>query len=349
MSTCSSNADLAVILVDARKGVLVRTRRHSLICSLLGIRHVVVAVNKMDLVGYAKETFERIVGGYSMFAAHLGFTSIVPIPISARFGDNITRSGNMPWYQGPLLLDYLELVDVEGEPADKPFRFPVQWVNRPNLDFRGYAGTVVSGAIAPGDPVVVASSGQSSRIKQLLTYEGAQAFAESGDAITVTLTDELDIARGDILVGPTSRPEVSDQFAAHVIWMSDHALVPGRSYLARIGTRTTAITVTGIKHKIDVNTREHLASHTLALNDIGVCNLATGVPVAFDPYAQNRKTGSLIIIDRFTNHTVGAGMIDFGLRRGTNLHWQALLVGKAERAELTRHRPAVEWFTGLHE
>ena len=320
MATGASNAQLAVILVDARKGVLVQTRRHSLICSLLGIRHVVVAVNKMDLVGYSKETFERIVGDYTTFASQLGFTSIVPVPISARFGDNITRSGNMPWYHGPSVLDYLETIDIEGEAAGKPFRFPVQWVNRPNPDFRGYAGTVVSGTIAVGDPVVVAASGRSSRIKELLTYDGARPSAEAGDAITVTLTDEVDIARGDMLVAPASRPEVSDQFAAHVIWMSDQALVPGRSYLARIGTMTTAITVTGIKYKIDVNSREHLATHTLALNDIGVCNLATGIPVAFDPYAQNRKTGSFIMIDRFTNATVGAGMIDFGLRRGTNLH-----------------------------
>jgi bifunctional enzyme CysN/CysC len=347
MATGASNAELAVILVDARKGVLVQTRRHSLICSLLGIRHVVVAVNKMDLVDYEKETFERIVDDYTAFASQLGFTSIVPIPISARFGDNLTRPGHMPWYDGPLLLDYLETVDIEGEAADKPFRFPVQWVNRPNLDFRGYAGTVASGRIAAGDAVVVAASGRSSRVKELLTYEGPQPSAQAGDAITVTLTDDVDIARGDMLVVPASRPEVSDQFAAHVIWMSDHALVPGRSYLARIGTRTTAVTVTGIKYKIDVNTREHLATHTLGLNDIGVCNLATGMPVAFDPYAQNRRTGSFIIIDRFTNQTVGAGMIDFGLRRGTNLHWQALAVGKTERASLKHQRAAIVWFTGL--
>jgi bifunctional enzyme CysN/CysC len=347
MATGASNAELAIILVDARKGVLVQTRRHSLICSLLGIRHVVVAVNKMDLVDYRQETFERIVGDYTAFAAQLGFTSIVPIPISARFGDNLTRPGHMPWYQGPLLLDYLEAIDVEGEAADRPFRFPVQWVNRPNLDFRGYAGTVASGRIAAGDAVVVAASGQSSRVRQILTYEGAQPSAQAGDAITVTLTDEVDIARGDMLVVPTSRPEVSDQFAAHVIWMSEQALVPGRSYLARIGTRTTAVTVTGIKYKIDVNTREHLATHTLGLNDIGVCNLSTGTPVAFDPYAQNRRTGSFIIIDRFTNQTVGAGMIDFGLRRGTNLHWQALAVGKTERSMLKHQRAAIVWFTGL--
>ena len=347
VATGASNAELAVILVDARKGVLVQTRRHSLICALLGIRHVVMAVNKMDLVGYDEEAFRRIVADYASFGAQLGFASIVPIPISARLGDNITRSGNMPWYEGPLLLDYLESVDVEGEGADRPFRFPVQWVNRPNLDFRGYAGTVVSGSIAAGDPVVVASSGKTSRVKELLTYDGPLASARSGDAITITLADEVDIARGDVLVSPPTRPEVSDQFAAHVIWMSDHDLVPGRSYLARVGTRTTAVTVTSLKYRIDVNTREHLAAHTLALNDIGVCNLATGMPVAFDPYRENRRTGSFIIIDRFTNHTVGAGMIDFGLRRGTNLHWQPLLVGKAERSAIKRQRSAIVWFTGL--
>jgi bifunctional enzyme CysN/CysC len=347
MATGASNAELAIILVDARKGLLIQTRRHSLICSLLGIRHVVLAVNKMDLVDYQKETFERIAGDYAASCSQLGFTSIVAIPISARFGDNIAGSGRTPWYQGPILLDYLESIDIEAEAAGKPFRFPVQFVNRLNPDFRGYAGTVVSGMIAAGDPVLVASSGQSSRVKELMTYEGVQPSAQSGDAITLTLTDEVDVARGDVLVGMSSRPEVSDQFAAHVIWMSGQALVPGRSYLARIGTKTTAITVTGIKYKIDVNSREHLATHTLELNDIGVCNLATGVPVVFDPYRQNRRTGSFIIIDRFTNHTLGAGMIDFGLRRGNNLHWQPLLVRKAERAALKRQRPAIVWFTGL--
>ncbi len=347
MATGASNAELAVILIDARKGVLVQTRRHSLICSLLGIRDVLLAVNKMDLVGYDEGTFRRTVADYTAFNAQLGFRTITPIPISARQGDNITRRGNMSWYDGPLLLDYLETVEVEAEAADRPFRFPVQWVNRPNLDFRGYAGTVVSGAIAAGEPVVVASSGKSSRVRQLLTHDGPLAAAGAGEAITITLEDELDIARGDILVSPTSRPEISDQFAAHVIWMSDHDLVPGRNYLARIGTRTTALTVTGIKYKIDVNTREHLAAHTLALNDIGVCNLATGMPVAFDPYAENRRTGSFIIIDRFTNHTVGAGMIDFGLRRGTNLHWQPLLIDKQARMSLKRQQAAIVWFTGL--
>jgi bifunctional enzyme CysN/CysC len=347
MATGASNAELAVILVDARKGVLVQTRRHSLICSLLGIRHVVLAVNKMDLVGYGEETFERIAGEYAAFASELGFRSIFPIPISARFGDNVTRPRGTPWYRGPVLLDYLESIDVEAEAVDRPFRFPVQWVNRPNSDFRGYAGTVASGAIATGDPVVVAASGQTTFVKELLTYDGAQASAQSGDAITITLTDDVDLARGDILVGEASRPEVSDQFAAHVIWMSDQALMPGRSYLARIGTKTTPITVTGIKYKIDANTRKHLAAPTLVLNDIGVCNLATATPVAFDSYDQNRRTGSFIMIDRSTNQTVGAGMIDFGLRRGTNIRWQPLLVGKAERAAIKRQRAAIVWFTGL--
>ena len=348
MATGASRADLAVILIDARKGVLVQTRRHSLICSLLGLRHVVLAVNKIDLAGYRADIFDGIVADYSAFAAKLGFSSIVPIPISARYGDNITsRSDNTPWYHGPTLLDHLETVDVAPDAAEQPFRFPVQWVNRPDLDFRGYAGTVASGSIRAGDPIVVAGSGRTSQIRQLLTYEGALASAQAGDAITITLADELDVARGDLMVGTASRPEVSDQFAAHIIWMSDQALMPGRSYLARIGTATTPVVVTAIKHRIDVNTGEHLAAHTLGLNDIGFCNLATGAPVAFDSYRQNRSTGAFIVIDRLTNQTIGAGMIEFGLRRGGNLPWQATLIGKSERAAHKHQRPAIVWFTGL--
>lgn len=348
MATGASQADLAVLLVDARKSLLVQTRRHSLICSLLGLRHVVLAINKIDLVSYQAEIFDRIVSEYGAFALQLGFASIVPIPISARDGDNITRrSDNTPWYQGPTLLDHLETVDVESDVVEKPFRFPVQWVNRPDLDFRGYAGTVASGFINAGDPIAVAGSGQISNVKEILTYEGPQASAHAGDAITVTLDDEIDIARGDLLVDPAFRPEVSDQFAAHVIWMSEQKLTPGRSYLARIGTKLTPVTVTGIKYRLDVNTREHLAAHTLGLNDIAFCNLATGTPVAFDPYAQSRKTGSFILIDRSTNHTLGAGMIAFGLRRGTNIHWQATLIGRSERASHKHQRPAIIWFTGL--
>jgi bifunctional enzyme CysN/CysC len=348
MATGASNAELAIILVDARKGVLAQTRRHSLICSLLQIRHLIVAINKIDLVDYRQATFEQIARDYVDFASELGFVSIVPIPISARFGDNIIQpSNNTPWYYGPSLLEYLETIDVENEATEQPLRFPVQWVNRPNADFRGYAGTVASGAIKVGDPIVVAGSGQSSRVKELLAYEGPLAAAQSGDAITVTLADEIDIARGDILVNPTARPEVSDQFAAHLIWMSDEALMPGRSYLARIGPKTTPLTVTTIKYKIDVNTRQHLAASMLQLNDIAFCNLATDAPIAFDPYRQNRRTGSFIVIDRLTNHTVGAGMIAFGLRRGTNVHWQPLMIGRAERSGLKQQRPAIVWLTGL--
>ncbi len=348
MATGASNAQLAVILIDARKGVLVQTKRHSFICSLLGVRHVVVAVNKIDLVDYQKETFNRIVADYMAFSAQLGFTSIVPIPLSARFGDNIiAHSANTPWYHGPTLLDHLETIDVQSDVLEKPFRFQVQWVNRPNLDFRGYAGTVASGRIHKGDAVVVAASGQPSRIEDIVTYDGSLESAEAGDAVTITLADELDVARGDILVAPSARPEVSDQFAAHIIWMNDEQLMPGRSYLLRIGTKTVPATITTIKYKVDVNTWEHLAATTLGLNDIAFCNISTGVPVAFDPYSHNRKTGSFIVIDRFKNQTVGAGMVSFGLRRGTNIHRQHLLIGKAERAGLKHQQPAILWFTGL--
>ena len=348
MATGASNAQLAVILIDARKGVLVQTRRHSLICSLLGIRHVIVAVNKIDLVGFNRDKFERIASEYTDFAKEIGFITIVAIPVSARFGDNITEpSPNTPWYRGPSLLHQLEVVDVESTTEAMPFRFPVQWVNRPNLDFRGYAGTVVSGRISAGDPIVDATTGRSSRVKEIVTYEGSLASAGAGDAVALTLTDDIDIARGDVLVSPTARLEVADQFAAHIIWMSDEPLFPSRSYLMRMGTKTVPTSITGLKYKIDVNTRDHLAVHTLGLNDIGFCNLSTAVPVAFDPYEANRKTGSFIIIDRFSNHTVGAGMVSFALRRSSNVHWQPLLVGKVERAALKHQKPAILWFTGL--
>jgi bifunctional enzyme CysN/CysC len=348
MATGASNAELAVILIDARKGVLVQTRRHAFICSLLGIRHAVLAVNKIDLVGYAKETFDRIVGDFASFASQLGFTAIMPIPISARFGDNVTGlSGNTPWYRGPTLLQHLETTEVEGEVEAKPFRFPVQWVNRPNLDFRGYAGTVASGHVSRGDLVVVAASGQGTTVERIVTYDGDAERAEAGEAVTLTLADEVDLGRGDVLSDAAAQPQVADQFAAHVIWMDQEPLIPGRSYLARVGTRTVPASITTIKYKIDVNTREHIATHTLGLNDIAFCNVSTASPVAFDPYAENRKTGALIIIDRYSNRTVGAGMIAFELRRASNIHWQALLVGKGERAALKRQKPAILWFTGL--
>ena len=348
MATGASTAELAVILIDARKGVLVQTRRHSFICSLLGIRHIVLAVNKIDLVNFSKETFDRIVDDYTSFAEKLGFLSVVAIPISARFGDNVTTSSdNTPWYQGPSLLDHLETVQVLANMVDTAFRFPVQLVSRPNQNFRGYAGTVASGQIRKGDTIVVANSGISSRIGDIVTFDGSLDAAESGDAVTLTLTDELDISRGDVLVAPSARPEVSEQFAAHVIWMDQKPLFHGRSYLVRLGTKTVPASITAIKYKIDVNTREHLAVHTLGLNDIGFCNISTATPIAFETYAENRKMGSFIIIDRLTNRTAGAGMVAFGLRRGTNVHRQALLVGKAERAALKHQKPVIVWFTGL--
>jgi bifunctional enzyme CysN/CysC len=348
MATGASNAQLAVILMDARKGVLVQTKRHSFICSLLGIRHVVAAVNKIDLVDFDKVTFDRIIDEYKSFASTLAFASITPIPLSARFGDNVVNtSGRTPWYRGPSLLKHLEKIDIDNEPIEAPFRFPVQLVNRPNQDFRGYAGTVASGRIREGDPVVVANSGLASRVQEILVSAGSLKTAESGDAVTLTLADELDISRGDVLASPKTRPEVSEQFAAHVIWMDREPLFHGRSYLIRIGKRTVPASITAIKYKINVNTQEHLAAPTLELNDIGFCNVATASPVAFDKYEDNRRTGSFIIIDRLTNRTVGAGMIAFGLRRGTNIHVQPLLVGKAERAASKNQKPAVIWFTGL--
>ena len=349
MATGASTAQLAIILIDARKGVLVQTKRHSFICSLLGIKHVVVAVNKIDLVDYKKDVFDRIVGDYVAFATGLGFSSIVPIPMSARYGDNIIeRSGNTDWYHGPCLLDYLESIDVASETTGLPFRFPVQWVNRPNLDFRGFTGTVASGSISPGDEIVVSASGHTSRVKEIVTYDGELSKAEAGDAVTITLQDEIDIVRGDILAKPTERPEVADQFAAHLIWMDQDPLVPARNYVVRIGTQTiTAASVTAIKYRIDVNTREHLAATTLGLNEIAFCNFATALPVAFDPYEANRRTGAFIVIDRYTNRTVGAGMIAFPLRRASNIAWQPLSIGKAERAALKNQKPRIIWFTGL--
>lgn len=348
MATGASNAQLAVILIDARKGVLVQTKRHSYICALLGIRHVVVALNKMDLVDYRKEVFDRIVADYVRFASNLGFTSIAAVPISARYGDNIiNRSRNTDWFHGPCLLDYLESIDIQSETAGLPFRFPVQWVNRPHLDFRGCAGTVVSGSIAVGDEIVVAASGRNSRVKQIVTYDGELVRAEAGDAVTITLTDEIDIGRGDVIAKPTERPEVADQFAAHVIWMDQEDMVPGRSYAFRIGTQSIASgSITAMKYRIDVNTGAHVAARTLRLNEIGFCKIATVLPVTFDAYEANRRTGSFIVIDRDTNRTVGAGMIAFPLRRAAKA-CQPLSLGKNERAALKHQRPCIIWFTGL--
>jgi bifunctional enzyme CysN/CysC len=348
MATGASNSDLAVILIDARKGVLTQTRRHAYIASLLGIRHVVLAVNKIDLVDYAQSVFDGIVADFTKFAEALGFATLVPIPLSARYGDNvIAKSGNMPWYSGPSLLDHLESVDVETALAEQPFRLPVQWVNRPNLDFRGFSGTVVGGRVRAGAAVVVAGSGRASTVERIVTMDGDQEEAVAGEAVTVTLADEIDISRGDILCAPEARPEVSDQFAAHLLWMAEDELLPGRQYLLKVGPRTIPATITALKHKVDVNNLERLAAKTLTLNEVGYVNLSASHPIAFDSYQDNRDTGGFILIDRFTNGTVAAGMVDFGLRRATNVHWQALDVNKDARGGQKGQKPAVLWFTGL--
>jgi bifunctional enzyme CysN/CysC len=348
MVTGASGCELAVILVDARKGVLPQTRRHAFIAALLGIRRLVLAVNKMDLVGFDRARFDAVEADFTRFAAGLGDLSICAIPLAARYGDNVVdRSGRMPWYSGPSLVDHLQSVEIPAVAAARPFRFPVQWVNRPNAEFRGFSGTVASGSIAPGEPVLVAGAGRTTRVKEIVTFDGPLDRAVAGDAITLTIEDEIDIARGDLLADPREPPEFVDQFAAHLVWMSGQPLVPGRSYLLKIGTRTVPATVTALKHRIDVDTLAHLADRTLALNEIGFCNLSTAMPVAFDNYAADRATGGFILIDRFTNETAGAGMIAFGLRRASNLHWQSLTVDRDARAELKQQAPAVLWLTGL--
>ena len=348
MATGASTADLAIILVDARKGVLTQTRRHAFICSLLRIRHVVLAVNKIDLVGHSQEIFNAIDTEFRDFAGKLDYASLVSIPLSARFGDNvIDRSPALGWYDGPTLLEHLDHVDVTSGREALPFRMPVQWVNRPNLDFRGFAGTLSSGRLAPGETVTVASSGRSSRVARIVTQDGDLQEAVAGDAVTLTLEDEVDVSRGDMLVASDRRPEVSDQFAAHVLWMAEDEMLPGRQYLLKAGSKNVPATVTELKHKVDVNNLERFAAKTLQLNEVGFCNLSVSTPLAFDPYRQNRETGSFILIDRFTNGTVAAGMIEFGLRRATNVHWQALDVGKQVRADLKGQKPVILWFTGL--
>jgi len=348
MATGASNCELAVLLVDARKGLLAQTRRHAIIAGMLGIRHAVLAVNKIDLVDYAQDVFDRIAGEFSAFAGALGFKALCAIPLSARFGDNVsTKSPRMPWYTGPHLLEYLEAADVEDDRAARPFRLPVQWVNRPNLDFRGFAGTVASGTVRVGDELAALPSGQVSRVKSILGPGGGIDRAEAGDAVTVSLADEIDIARGDVLAPAQARPQVADQFAAHLVWMSPERLLPGRSYLVKINHATLAATVTEIKHRIDTDSLAKLAAKTLGLNEVGICNISTGRPIAFDAYADNRVTGAFILIDRASNETVAAGMIDFALRRATNIHHQAITVSKSGRSQLMNHKPAVLWFTGL--
>ena len=349
MVTGASTADAAVLMVDARKGVLPQTRRHSYLVSLLGIQHIVVAINKMDLVGYDEAPYQRIVETYRSFAASLGIAQVSFIPVSAVKGDNITEiSDNMPWYQGPSLLQWLETVEVDAERLQRnPFRMPVQWVNRPDLDFRGFAGTLASGLLSRGDRVRIQPSGKESTVTRILTLQGDLDQAVAGQSITLTLADEIDVSRGDVISAALAPAEIADQFECTLVWMHEEALLPGRPYLLKIGTRTVGATVTTIKHQINVNTQEHTAAKRLELNAIGVCNLSLDRAVPFDPYEQNRETGGFILIDRLSNDTVAAGMLHFALRRAHNIHLQPVDVDKAARAQMKGQKGCVLWFTGL--
>ena len=348
MATGASTADLAVVLVDARKGLLTQTRRHSYIVSLLGIRHVVLAVNKMDLVDYDQAVYDEIVGGYQALAAQLGIGQVTCIPLSALHGDNLSlQSQAMPWYRGPRLLEHLETLDISTQDTRVGLRLPVQYVNRPHQNFRGFAGTIAAGITHPGDEVIVLPSGRRSHVASLFVGEREVELARAGQAVTLTLADEIDVSRGDVIAAAGDPPQVADQFAAHLLWMDDAALLPGRPYWLKIGARTVAATVSEIKHRIDVNTQEHLAAKRLELNEVAYVNLSLDESIAFAPYAENRALGGFILIDRHSNNTVAAGTLDFALRRAGNVHWQHLEVDKAARARIKGQSPQVLWFTGL--
>ena len=350
MVTGASTADLAVILVDARKGVLVQTRRHSYLCHLIGIKNIVLAVNKMDLVGYDRDTFDSIVADYAAFAEEIGIESFTALPISGFKGDNITAapSENTPWYEGPSLIDHLESVDVLADvAADKPFRMPVQWVNRPNLDFRGFSGLIASGSVKPGDAIRVLPSGKTSTVKSIVTFDGELDEAMAGQSVTITLTDEIDCSRGDVICVADDPLETADQFEATLVWLNDEDLSVGRGYWLKLGTQTVSATVQQPKHRVDVNTMDELAAKTLSLNDIGVAEVYTERPLVFEPYETNRTLGGFILIDKITNATVAAGMLNFSLRRSQNVHWQATDITREHHAGLKNQTPRVLWFTGL--
>ncbi len=348
MATGASNCDFAVLLVDARSGVLTQTRRHACILSLLGIRKIALAVNKMDLVEFDQARFEAIAGDFSSFVEPLNFDRVTYIPVSALKGDNVINpSAHMHWYHGPTLLGHLETVDAGRGGEERPFRFPVQWVNRPHLDFRGYAGTVASGMVRPGDEVVIHPSGKRAHVARIVTADGDLAEAGEGDAVTLTFAEEVDVSRGDLIALPDATPSVADQIAARLIWFDEEPMLPGRTYTLKCGCQTTTATVSSLKYKLNVDNLDHVAGKTLELNEVGSCNLTTAKAIAFDPYAENGDTGSFILIDRFTNATVAAGMIEFGLRRATNIQWQELFVDKSARAGLKGQKPCVLWFTGL--
>ena len=349
MVTGASTADLAVILIDARKGVLTQTRRHSFLAQLIGIKHIVLAVNKMDLVGYDKAIFDRITLAYRAFASEIGITHFTAIPISGFKGDNITAlSDNTPWFKGPALIEHLENVEI-GSTADeaKPFRLPVQWVNRPNLDFRGFSGQIASGAVKPGDAVRILPSGKTTTVSRIVTLDRDLDEAVAGQSVTLTLVDEVDCSRGDVIATADSPPEAADQFEATLVWMADEAMIAGRAYWLKLATQTVSATIQQPKYEINVNTLDHLAAKTLDLNGIGVVELSTDKPIVFEAYGDNRTLGGFILIDKLTNATVAAGMLHFSLRRAQNVHWQATDVSREARADLKNQKPALLWFTGL--
>ncbi|MBI1393438.1 MAG: sulfate adenylyltransferase subunit CysN [Alphaproteobacteria bacterium] len=349
MATGASTADAAILMIDARKGILTQTRRHSIIATLLGIRHLVLAINKMDLVGYKQSVYDQIVADYLEFAKALpGNLEITPIPISALAGTNITeRAAETPWYTGPNLMDFLETVEIAKEAETLPLRLPVQWVNRPNLDFRGFSGQITSGRVKPGDKIRSLPSGRETTVTRIVTLDGDLSEAVAGQSVTLTFADEIDTSRGDIISAGDQPPEVSDQFQVKLLWMNEKPLLPGRRYFLKSGAKTVSATVNAPKHGIDVNTMSETPARTLELNQIGVTTLALDQAIPFDPYTQNRLTGSFILIDRQTNDTVALGLIDFSLRRAANIHWQALDITREALAEQKAQQPAVLWFTGL--
>ena len=349
MVTGASTADLAVILIDARKGVLTQTRRHSYLAHLLGIRNVVLAVNKMDLIGYDQARYDAIVADYRAFAKQIGIAAFTPLPISGFIGDNITtRSAKTPWYAGPTLIEHLEAVPVDADAAQaRGFRLPVQWVNRPNLDFRGFAGLIASGSIRPGDAVRVLPSGRTSTVARIVTSDGDLAEAVAGQSVTLTLADEVDCSRGDVIAAASDPPQVADQFETTLVWMGDEPLLPGRPHWLKLATQTVSATVQPPKYAVNVNTMEHIAAKSLELNAIGVATIATDRPIVFEPYAENKTFGGFILIDKLTNATAAAGLINFALRRSQNVHRQALDVDRGAHARLKNQRPAVLWLTGL--
>nr|WP_315470678.1 sulfate adenylyltransferase subunit CysN [uncultured Sphingorhabdus sp.] len=349
MFTGASTADLAIMMIDARKGVLVQTRRHSYLCNLIGIKNIVLAVNKMDLVDYSEQVFDEIVADYTAFAHEIGIKSFTAMPISGFKGDNITTlSENTPWFTGQPLIEHLESVELDlTTDQTKPFRLPVQWVNRPNLDFRGFSGLISTGSVKPGDAVRVLPSGKTSTVTQIVTLDGELDEAVAGQSVTICFADEVDCSRGNVIAVADAPPEVSDQFEATIVWMDDDPLHVGRAYWLKLGTQTVSVTVQQPKYTVNVNTMEHLAAKTLELNAIGVAELATDKPIVFEPYALSRTLGGFILIDKITNRTVGAGMLHFSLRRAQNVHWQATDIGREEHAGLKNQKARVLWFTGL--